>query len=398
MTENDLALARRHAPLIRFDRLEPFLPTAVGVSVFEANARSPSSDHVIQLEGDVRTVIEYAIWWDWDIQHLYELEHIWIHLDGAARVVKVESSAHGFVSDATDAGSLPIEEGRIRLYAAPGKHAFAATGEDHLCDALRINACCGPLAGAGNVLVQPMFADGLVDLTICDHHLASKFARDHAFFPSFDFSKTFDLATLQFQYWPELKVSIPGRVRARLAELRAADRGVKAVFLDSGDTLIDEATERYNGHFVETATPIPGAMDMLRELRRGGYLLALVADGNTRSFDSVHDQLGITPYFATRAISEAVGVEKPSRGMFDAAAVELGLEEKDYRRVVHVGNHLRRDIGGANEAGLLSVWMNWSPRRSKEPANDLQKPDWTISHPSELAPVLAWIDADLRQR
>ncbi|WP_449394865.1 hypothetical protein [Devosia riboflavina] len=70
----DIELARRLAPVIRFGDNEPFLPSRVGISVLTAPGRSPSATLDITFEPGVAKVVEYAIWWDWDIQHLYELE------------------------------------------------------------------------------------------------------------------------------------------------------------------------------------------------------------------------------------------------------------------------------------------------------------------------------------
>ena len=53
-----------------------------------------------------------------------------------------------------------------------------------------------------------------------------------------------------------------------------------------------------------------------------------------------------------------------------------------------VGNHLGRDIKGANQLGIISVWLDWSPRRAKVPADPSEEPDFTIKQPMELLQVL----------
>ncbi len=49
-----------------------------------------------------------------------------------------------------------------------------------------------------------------------------------------------------------------------------------------------------------------------------------------------------------------------------------------------VGNNLSRDVKGANELGLISVWLDWAPRRSKVPADPSEQPCYTIKMPTEL--------------
>src|SRR5689334_11010671 len=88
----DYDLARRHAPRLRFDRSEPFLPSVVGYTVFRQAGQSPSFPREVTLPARAALAIEYAIWWDWDIQHLYELEHIWVYLDAGEQIVAVDAS------------------------------------------------------------------------------------------------------------------------------------------------------------------------------------------------------------------------------------------------------------------------------------------------------------------
>ncbi|WP_233531846.1 hypothetical protein [Paenibacillus alkalitolerans] len=57
------------------------------------------------------------------------------------------------------------------------------------------------------------------------------------------------------------------------------------IFLDSGDTIIDEATEvREDDGIVIRADVIPGADVMVKTLSERGYTLVLVADGEAQSF------------------------------------------------------------------------------------------------------------------
>jgi FMN phosphatase YigB (HAD superfamily) len=67
---------------------------------------------------------------------------------------------------------------------------------------------------------------------------------------------------------------------------------------------------------------------------------------------------------------------------------QLGIRRKDFGRVVMVGNHLERDIKGANMLGMVSVWLDWAPRRSKVPADALERPDYTIKLPFDLLWVI----------
>jgi len=133
---------------------------------------------------------------------------------------------------------------------------------------------------------------------------------------------------------------------------------------------------------------IPGAADVVRELKRLGYPLALVADGPAATFTNILTQHGLYDCFDAFAISEEVGVEKPDPRIFIHALDQLAIRREDYGRVVMVGNNLARDVKGANALGLISVWLDWAPRRSKIPAGASEVPQYTINTPAALLPLL----------
>jgi HAD superfamily hydrolase (TIGR01549 family) len=167
------------------------------------------------------------------------------------------------------------------------------------------------------------------------------------------------------------------------------------VLFDCGDTLVDEATEVKDARGATLrAELIPGAADTVRELHRRGYRLGLVADGFVDTFRNVLTQHGLWDLFSAMAISEEIGVMKPDPRMFRAALEAMGVPEPEYRRVVMVGNHLGRDVKGANGLGLVSVWLRWSPRRSKVPADSSEVPAWTIDTPTELLVLLERLEAE----
>lgn len=393
-TSADLELAGRLAPIIRFGDNEPFLPSRIGVTVFTEPARSPSASHAIILGTGIAKVIEYAIWWDWDIQHLYELEHIWLHLDAENSVVGVEASAHGGVFPMTlPKGTLPLEEGRVTLFSAPGKHAFTATADAQRAVAADIALACRDLAGYGAILINDIFGEALHGLTAEDHRAVKRHLQSRAFLPSFQFNQRFDLSTVDLTSWTDLVAWIPGRVKAVLADVRAQQPLLKAVFLDSGDTLVNEATEVFDAEgYVIEAGLIPGALEMINALTREGYRLALVADGRVRSFATILGGHGIEPHFHAQVISEAEGCEKPDRRMFEKAMNSLRLGPNDADAIVMVGNHLERDIGGANKLGITSIWQSWSKKRSHIPEFAHEVPRYTIRTPGELPALLEEIE------
>ncbi|HEU5013751.1 MAG TPA: HAD-IA family hydrolase [Roseiflexaceae bacterium] len=634
---DERALAARYAPILRFDASEPFLPLAAGYTIFRADGPSPSMNRQITLatpeHPDAALAIEYAIWWDWDIGHLYELEHVWVYVDAQGRVVDCEASWHGRFRSMAQSGKLAIEGERVVVYSEPGKHAFAPDPAwfDERKQPHRRSITRG-LAGIGGVLAPGMFSGKIARTPFYDT-LARTYLADHAFDPAWKFSRAFTFDAAQLVPWTALYDWIPRRVNwwierlaneldpasyralrighraapmggmgntlagirraaargvdmvgadlyitvdgaivaapapimrdtagliwpvggSTLDELRALDLGdggegfptldqlwatcreervdlyaeikdgraiaeivrlirasgrtafaflgaaradwlaevkalapeirtavqldsphidalllaqscgadyvfpcwaarddqpvaqltddwvarahaaglgvigwrsgrpevrdamqrlgldaicdtgrlpamaaderaarrVLAVCLDCGDTLVDEATEiKDAGEATQRAALIPGADELLRELARRGYRLALVADGPPATFANALAQHRLYDYFDAFAISGDLGCLKPDRRNFIHALAQLGIAPDEYGRVVMVGNNLAADIKGANALGMISVWLDWSPRRAKIPADATEVPRYTIKQPLELLRVL----------
>lgn len=164
---------------------------------------------------------------------------------------------------------------------------------------------------------------------------------------------------------------------------------ILAICLDCGDTLIDEATEvKTIGDVSLKADLIPGAAQLVWALTVRGYKLALVADGPVATFENNLGPHEIFGQFDAYAISETVGVTKPDPAIFHHAMQQLQIDETDYGRVVMIGNHLSRDIKGANDLGMISVWLDWSPRRHKVPLDASEEPQYTIKQPLDLLEIL----------
>jgi glycerophosphoryl diester phosphodiesterase len=219
------ALAARYAPLIRFDNQEPFLPLAAGYTIFHSGGPSPSyaKGRQIELAAEgqpaAHLAIEYAIWWDWDIGHLYELEHVWVFVDQDGRVVRGEASWHGDYNDMRLDGQLNLDGHRLVVYSEPGKHAFAPTPqwfEERWQGRKRTPS--GFLAGVGGVLVARYFEGQIAKTPLNDRLVHTHLAR-HAFEPSWQFDRHFELTLEMLVPWPALRAWIPIRVNGWLYKL-----------------------------------------------------------------------------------------------------------------------------------------------------------------------------------
>jgi glycerophosphoryl diester phosphodiesterase len=219
------ALAARYAPILRFDAREPFLPLAAGYTVFRQGGPSPSFSRGRRVElapegqPPASLAIEYAIWWDWDIGHLYELEHVWVFVDAAGQVVRGEASWHGDYRDAGCNGALTLESDHLVVYSEPGKHAFAPTPAWFVERQRRFKRSeTGALAGVGGVLLAPYIADA-VQVTPLKNRLVHTYLARHAFEPSWDFSQVFRFVPEMLIPWPVLRGWMGARINSCLDQL-----------------------------------------------------------------------------------------------------------------------------------------------------------------------------------
>lgn len=212
----DYTLAARYAPILKFDAREPFLPLAVGYSIFRKNTRSPSFPRQIKVSNGDRPAsmlaIEYTIWWDWDIVHLFELEHVWVFIDKNGEVVRGEASTHGKNKNMGVNGSLPLTGERLTLFSEPGKHAFAPMVGWMQDRAEETRHLCRKMAGTGGLLITPLFKDISSLKTFEVDRLVYDFLQRHAIEPSYEFSRTFPVPPEILIPWPALYRWIPERL------------------------------------------------------------------------------------------------------------------------------------------------------------------------------------------
>ena len=233
MTDHDIAL--HYAPTIFFDRLETIPLRAVGYTIARQTMPSASfPKRSLTVRENASFVIEYAYYWNYDIQHGYDLEHIWVTVGKDGRVMNAEGSFHGaylnlFAPDLTCARP-PIGDS-VEAFCQPGKHAFLPNGQ-----LFRLipgwfescNAHCGGAILIGN----PFSAQYSPTRKICasptqeENQQCERYIKEHlAFEPSMEFTMTMP-ETVEYMPWPELYAKIPEWIRDECARVKKIYEGV----------------------------------------------------------------------------------------------------------------------------------------------------------------------------
>lgn len=179
-------LARTFVPHLRYDRAEPFGLAGIGYTVYKDRRKSPSCRRVIEpVFGGM--VIEYAFYYDFDIQHLYDLEHAFVYLDEEGKVAGVESSFHGKFLNSLIEGVTEFEEGHPVLYVQPGKHALLPAPE-YFRLVIDRDTACNRNAGEAGFLISSMFEGRLFTDEALDRKIEEYIRRNYAFTPTWEFT------------------------------------------------------------------------------------------------------------------------------------------------------------------------------------------------------------------
>ncbi len=196
-------------PTIKFNVNEPFELLGIGYSIIRYNQKSPSFDRYISLETGV-VCIEYALYWNYDIEHLYDLEHIWLYINVFGEVVQCEVSFHGEVRN----GLLSkTNEENIILFCQAGKHAF--TPDLELFDKIdNYHSVTVDNVGHQGLLIPSLFEEVLVS-SKCTDECIKRYMRKFAFTVSDDYHNI-DLHKSLFMPWVDLRYKIPLMIKEEL--------------------------------------------------------------------------------------------------------------------------------------------------------------------------------------
>ncbi len=154
-------------------------------------------------------------------------------------------------------------------------------------------------------------------------------------------------------FWHRLS---PLDLKVRLRNLRASmwQSALESVGLADAE-LAQRSAERYDAYRAKYFTLFPGTVDLLRALRERGNKLGMVTNGLSETHREKIALLRISEYFDAIFLSDEVGMVKPDPLLFAHACRTLGGPPA---RAAMVGDRYDRDIRGAIEAGLFTIWLN----------------------------------------
>jgi putative hydrolase of the HAD superfamily len=185
--------------------------------------------------------------------------------------------------------------------------------------------------------------------------------------------------------WGEFRGDAPG-LRALRAFVpgfrRNVWRGALAAVGASDDALAAELDAAYAAARRAHQPVDPEAESVLDDLARD-HRLALVTNGAP---DVQRQKLAgttLAPRFGAIVISAELGIAKPDRRIFEHALRAVGADREGS---VMIGDSLSRDIAGARNAGMRSIWID---RGDGSPKPEDAVPDARVTALSQIRSCLA---------
>lgn len=139
-------------------------------------------------------------------------------------------------------------------------------------------------------------------------------------------------------------------------------------------------------HGIDVVLTVRNQVDVPRETHRVLAQLAqrvpllAITNGNVDA-----DKIGLGQYFSRVLVAGRDGFAKPEPDMFAQATALLGLAPQS---ILHVGDHLVTDVGGAKLSGFQACWYNDQGRQLNNEPKIRCLPDVEISQLKRLLDLI----------
>ncbi|WP_456368154.1 TIGR02253 family HAD-type hydrolase [Thermococcus sp.] len=139
---------------------------------------------------------------------------------------------------------------------------------------------------------------------------------------------------------------------------------------------------------------VRGARRVLLELKRDGYKLAIVTDGDPiKQWEKIL-RLGLDEYFDQVFISDYLGVKKPHPKIYLKALKKLDVKPEE---AVMVGDRLYSDIFGAKSVGMNTIWFRYGKYSNRE-LDYLDYADFVVNTLEEIPKIVRGLDDEEKER
>jgi putative hydrolase of the HAD superfamily len=181
-------------------------------------------------------------------------------------------------------------------------------------------------------------------------------------------------------YWSDHENHRKGRLNLKETRRELVRLTLHNMGFNNQDELAYIISDTYTIEKDAATVLIPGAIETLRYFKDIGLPLALVTNGGSDMQRGKINRFGLNSIFDFILVEGEFGIGKPHPSVFTAAMEKLNV---DASHTWMVGDDLERDIAGAQDLGIYSIWIDW--RGSGIPLSSVVQPDRIVSSITQLA-------------
>lgn len=183
-----------------------------------------------------------------------------------------------------------------------------------------------------------------------------------------------------------LPVTDEGAFRLALIRLILQDMGIT----EPQEADIRALQESFDTARTECFAFFPGIRELLAELRQR-FTLVVITNGPEFSQLAKIDAVKLHDHVDHIIIGGQEPAEKPASSIF-AKALTLAQCRND--EVIHIGDSLKADVAGANNSGIVSVWI--SHGNDLDPAANII-PDHIIENPFQIRDLVFALEQSMKE-
>ena len=135
---------------------------------------------------------------------------------------------------------------------------------------------------------------------------------------------------------------------------------------DISDWSVEELFQSYDLCFSGFCKPKKGVIEAIKSLKNSGFKLGIISNGRSPFQERNFHALGVSNLFDSLVVSEAVGLRKPQKEIFEFACKKLEVSPLE---TIFVGDNPKADIDGANQCGMYTVFIPGYFGKTYEKAN-----------------------------
>lgn len=183
------------------------------------------------------------------------------------------------------------------------------------------------------------------------------------------------------EYWADEERALRGRLELYRARREVLVLGLQALGWQLPEDVVWRVADAYTDAKEHAVAPLEDAVDVVRQLRRRGYPMALLTNGGSAFQRRKIQRYDLEGLFDAILVEGEWGVGKPHPSVFEEALSRLRLQPA---AVWMVGDNFDADIRGAANVGIGGVWVHHGRPLPPGPVRPLH----SIAHIRELFGLL----------